>query len=395
MESLLELFVRIKQLIAKVEIFESSYDTTPEGSVVMVLIEDDSKLIVTDALKNLFEGKQATELLVCDLSHKNRLGLNRAFPYTCPTSFGSKVATFGYGDRLGFANPAQFKAITNTGVMPVLAQQSLRELSLTGRTNSDVIDTAAFAVFREGWKKGYACDGDHLKTLEEVKNALLEGCTMITLDCSQVLYRNSAVSQEAVKALVTEYASDENAVKLGLNFSDVCIKEIVSIYFGAVELIKKVYFEAISQNTIKVDFEVSLDETEEETTPEALYFVSKEASKANVIITNMAPRFIGEFQKAIEYIGDVELFESQLKCHVKIAEFFGYKLSFHSASEKFSVFPAIARQTNNLFHIKTSGTSWLEVVETIAKTDGDLYRQIHEIAVESVDEARKHYHIKE
>ena len=108
------------------------------------------------------------------------------FPFTAPASHsGTRPFTLGLGDRLGLASPGHIRAVRGRNVFPVLAQQSIRELKLTGRTYEEVLAAAAFAVFQEDWRGGYGADGDHLKTAEEIRYALNCGFTMITLDCSE------------------------------------------------------------------------------------------------------------------------------------------------------------------------------------------------------------------
>jgi len=113
----------------------------------------------------------------------------------------------------------------------------------------------------------------------------------------------------------------------------------------------------------------------------------------HVEVTSLAPRFIGEFQKGIDYIGDIAEFEKQLKQHAEIAHHFGYKLSIHSGSDKFSVFPIIGQHTEGVLHVKTSGTSWLEAIGTVAEKNPGLYRKIHQKALEHFEEAKVHYHV--
>jgi hypothetical protein len=76
-----------------------------------------------------------------------------------------------------------------------------------------------------------------------------------------------------------------------------------------------------------------------------------------------------------------------------IARHFKYKLSIHSGSDKFSVFPSIGRETRGIFHVKTAGTNWLEAMRVVAVVDPGLYRQIHRYALSAFDEARKYYHV--
>ena len=115
------------------------------------------------------------------------------------------------------------------------------------------------------------------------------------------------------------------------------------------------------------DFEVSIDETEEPTSICAHFFIANELKKKNIPLTSLAPRFIGEFQKGIDYIGSVHTFKQNFAAHVKIAKLFSYKLSIHSGSDKFSIFPTVAQAKNIAIHLKTSGTTWLECLRFIAK----------------------------
>ena len=114
---------------------------------------------------------------------------------------------------------------------------------------------------------------------------------------------------------------------------------------------------------------------------------------AGVSFATLAPRFCGEFQKGIDYIGDLAQFEKEIKVHAAIARHFKYKLSVHSGSDKFSVFPAVGRESRGIFHIKTAGTNWLEAVRVIAQADPALYREVHGYALCAFDEARKYYHV--
>ncbi len=213
---------------------------------------------------------------------------------------------------------------------------------------------------------------------------------MITLDCSLVLNVPVASGNDPSRRN-REYIGNPDAAKMGLRFTAELLEKLAQVYGGAVELCREVYFKAIRPAGRPVDFEISLDETEEITTAEAHFFVANELKLVGVEPTNLAPRFVGEFQKAVDYIGDLEEFRSQLRMHVRIAEHFGHKLSFHSASEKFAVFPIIAQETGGRCHIKTSGTSWLEVVACIAGHDPTLYRQMHRKALEHLAKARQFY----
>ena len=121
--------------------------------------------------------------------------------------------------------------------------------------------------------------------------------------------------------------------------------------------------------------------------------MARELLDAGVKFATIAPRFCGEFQKGIDYSGDLAQFEKEIKIHAVIARFFKYKLSIHSGSDKFSVFPSIGRETRGSFHVKTAGTNWLEAIKVVAVINPGLYREIHKFAISVFDEARKFYHV--
>ena len=110
-------------------------------------------------------------------------------------------------------------------------------------------------------------------------------------------------------------------------------------------------------------------------------------------VATVAPRFCGEFQKGINYIGDPTQFERELAVHAAIARRFQYKLSVHSGSNKLSVFPIIGRLSEGRFHVKTSGIYWLAAMRVVAATAPALYREIHAFALTAFPEATHHYRV--
>lgn len=344
---------------------------------------------------------------LCPLTHINRLVLNRYLPYTTPTAFGNQIATFGVGDRLGLATSGHIHSMKNSRVKPILAQQSKRELNLTGRNYEQVLDDVCFAVFQEGYQGGFGADGDHLKQIVEIEDALECGYTMITLDCSEKIGRgiegiNSAELLKKYECLPLDYRQRVESYFLNKNlnigrevysFTKEDLVKCVLIYRDAVDFVRKVYFDCLLKVDHTVDFELSIDETESITTAHGHIFVAMELIDLNVAINSLAPRFVGEFQKGIDYIGNLDELEMQMKQHAEIADYFGHKLSIHSGSDKFTVFPMIGKYTNGRLHIKTSGTNWLEAIATIAECKPSLYRQIHKMALKHFDEATSFYHV--
>jgi hypothetical protein len=108
----------------------------------------------------------------------------------------------------------------------------------------------------------------------------------------------------------------------------------------------------------------------------------------------MAPRYVGRFEKGVDYIGNLDEFEAELSQHAAIARALGpYKLSLHSGSDKFSIYPIAARHTRGLIHLKTAGTSYLEALRAIASTDTSLFREILALSRERYDTDRATYHV--
>src|SRR5699024_4847684 len=138
---------------------------------------------------------------------------------------------------------------------------------------------------------------------------------------------------------------------------------------------------------------ISIDETETVTSPLAHFFVANELKAKDIEVVSLAPRFYGEFQKAIDYIGEIDRFEKEFEKHEKIANHFGYKLSIHSGSDKFSVYPIIAKYTQGVFHVKTAGTNWLEALRVLAVKTPEFYRRIHQFVLNNYDKAMAYYHI--
>jgi hypothetical protein len=142
------------------------------------------------------------------------------------------------------------------------------------------------------------------------------------------------------------------------------------------------------------ELEMSVDETETPTTIPEHYFVASELKRLGVHWVSLAPRYIGRFEKGVDYIGNLAAFEAEFARHVAIARALGpYKLSLHSGSDKFSIYPIAARVAGDLVHLKTAGTSYLAALRAIADVDPGLFREILAFAFERYGEDRASYHV--
>ncbi|MGC8779948.1 MAG: tagaturonate epimerase family protein, partial [Anaerolineae bacterium] len=142
------------------------------------------------------------------------------------------------------------------------------------------------------------------------------------------------------------------------------------------------------------ELEVSVDETDTPTTHAEHLFIARELRRLGVRWVSLAPRYVGRFEKGVDYIGDLDEFARDLAGHAAIARAVGpYKLSLHSGSDKFSIYPIAAQLTGGLVHLKTAGTSYLEALRTIAALDPAFFREIYAFARERYETDRASYHV--
>ena len=363
-------------------------------------------------IRSRFSGEakylQGLYCLEVPMTQRNMRALWKVFPFTQPVSLRDRRTTIGMGDRLGLATAGQLRAARKYNLSPVLAQQSIRELDLTGRTFEDVIADASFLVFQEGYEGGYGADGDHLKNLAGIKRALNAGMPMITLDLTEVMKPEVAgwdqrqvheafkkIRRDDQVRIRRDYAS--KTFRIGRNSVTVSLEEAEKcavMYGPALDFAQKVDKFLKSKRGTEYDLEISIDETTTPTLPAHHLFIARELQVRGVSVTSIAPRFVGEFQKAIDYIGHIRDFDRQFSVHCDIARAHGnYKVSIHSGSDKFAVYPTIGKHTEKHVHLKTSGTSWLVALEVVARNNPALYRKLHQKAIEFFPEAAKLYHV--
>ena len=350
-------------------------------------------------------------LLVAPANAANAAALRELLPHLRPRRLGLHTSA-GMGDRLGLATPGHVRAVQGTGVAPIFAQQSMRENARTGRTPQQVIDDAMWGVFQEGWLEGYGADADHLKTPEDIDRCVAAGYTFFTIDPGDHVNNaaHTALMQDLVAGLDEGVPwadldlTKELLYDLYLNktftvedneitFSPETLVRAAMKYGKAIAHTVRMYRHLVSL-TDDFELEVSVDETETVTTPEEHFFFASELKRLGVQWVSLAPRYVGEFEKGVDYIGDLDAFEASLARHAAIARHLGpYKLSIHSGSDKFSIYPAFARQTRGLVHLKTAGTSYLEALRVIARVNPPLFREILALAMARYPIDRATYHV--
>jgi len=386
-----------------------------EGILSFIAAIGREKCLYQAAEKSFTSVFQGTRIAVGGISlHKapftpeNAGHLHEAFPFTAPISLRGRKTTIGCGDRLGLATPGHIRAVAPYDASPVLAQQSMRELILTGRDYSGIVSDTSFLVFQEGFESGYGADGDHLKTIKDIDVALAAGMPMITLDLTEVMnplpgsWSSAKVDEEfarldaATRKHVTETYAGRTFDLAGCSVTVEAAeaKRCALMYGKALDFSRDVDRHLKEKRGNRYDLEISIDETTTPTLPAHHLFIANELLRRDVAVSSLAPRFIGEFQKGIDYIGDVGEFERQFTVHCAIARALGgYKVSIHSGSDKFAVYPAIGTHTGMRVHLKTAGTSWLEAVRVIARVNPVLFRTMLSAAYDAFPAASKLYHI--
>ncbi|TAK54086.1 MAG: hypothetical protein EPO24_13505 [Bacteroidetes bacterium] len=346
----------------------------------------------------------------CCMTNTNANHLRELFEFTRPVVLGI-ADSFGFGDRLGIANPAHLRSLEGSHMKPVLAQQSVRELERTQRTVEEVLDAATWAVFQEGYSAGFGADADHLKTPEDIDRYARVGFTMYTFDPSAYVV-NEAVSLPLADVvhgiqsidmgdlrldeLKARYVHQTIALDGGvLQPNDEMVTRALLKYGGVIRHTRNLYKHLTGKHSsLQTEVEVSVDETDIPTTPFEHYFISHELKRLGVKLISLAPRFIGDFEKGVDYRGDLAAFEKEYRLHIAIAKINGpYKISIHSGSDKFSVYNVIGKLQLGAVHVKTAGTSYLEALRTAANVDRELVAQILDFSRAQYEEQKKSYHV--
>ncbi|HOT90489.1 MAG TPA: tagaturonate epimerase family protein [Anaerolineae bacterium] len=360
-----------------------------------------------------FSGAPYRNVLLCPLTPANAAALRDKLPWLNPTPLGLHTSA-GFGDRLGVATPGHVKAAERyPDIAPIFAQQSVRENARTGRSPQQVLDDAMWGLFQMGWRAPWGADADHLKTPDDADAFIDAGYTFFTIDpgahvdneahtapTDVVHAKFTALPWEALddtpEALVNRYCRQTFAVgDFTLALERDTLERAAAKYGCAIAHTARMYRHIVGRMGDRpFDLEVSVDETDTPTSPEEHLFIALELRRLGVQWVSLAPRFVGRFEKGVDYIGDLSALTEALARHAAIARNLGpYKLSLHSGSDKFSVYPIAARLTGGLVHLKTAGTSYLEALRTVAQVAPAFFREILTFAIGRYETDRATYHV--
>ena len=312
----------------------------------------------------------------------------------------------GIGDRFAHEGKAQLSAFVKAkakgiDVAPVW-NKSNREHQIVHTLPPDVREEADVAVKARGWTDPYFVDADHInrKNVE----AFIHASDFFTLDVAD--FTGTSADEASIQAFVGRYSSFRG--KLSIPGTDEAfviepdtLAKIARKYLLAVQEAGKIYrrIEA-AKGKGRFVTEVSMDETDSPQTPIELLFILGAIADEKIPVQTIAPKFTGRFNKGVDYVGDVATFEKEFNQDIAVIAYavkaFGLpanlKLSVHSGSDKFSLYPCINKAIKKHgagLHLKTAGTTWLEEVIGLAEGGGEgleIAQQIYADALGRFDE---------
>lgn len=380
----------------------------------LVKLVNGEKRLVVQGDTAVFSGTPHDDQLFCELTPENARQLRARLPWLNPVPLGVQTS-FGFGDRMGSATPGHIQALREVDIdgriAPIFAQQSVRENSRIGRTPQQVMDDALWGIFQEGWTAVWGADADHVKEVDHLAPFVQAGYTFFTIDPSD--HVDNDAQTDSLETLANKAAALPWDV-LQTTLADVRHRygrapihlPNLTLPFDEVTLLRALakYGRALA-HTITIaqaltaqmggrpfELEMSVDETDTPTSVHEHFFIVNELNRAGVPVVSVAPRFVGKFQKGVDYIGDVAEFERELVQHIAILDHFdNYKLSVHTGSDKFSIYPIVARLAHGRVHVKTAGTSYLEALRVLSVVDTGLFRKILDLGHERFAQDRKSY----
>ena len=307
----------------------------------------------------------------------------------------------GTGDRFAHQAKAQLQACmkaleAGVEVVPVW-NKSNREHTIIGSEPAATRAAADAAVKALGWKLPYYCDADHV-TLKTV-GRFLDACDFYTHDVADFIGEPATASN-------IEYFVEKHERLLGhiqlegvsesFEITPEILRQSAQKYLTAVKKAGEIYRGIVAAkgegNFIP---EVSMDETDSAQSPVELLIILAAIADEGIPVQTIAPKFSGRFNKGVDYVGDVAQFEREFALDVAAIAYavkhFGLpgnlKLSVHSGSDKFSIYPAIhatIKRFNVGVHLKTAGTTWLEELIGLAEAGGSGLALAKEIYAEAL-----------
>lgn len=313
--------------------------------------------------------------------------------------------SIGVGDRFAHQAKAQLSACLMAAergieVVPVW-NKSNREHTIIGSEPASVRAAADAAVKALGWTKPYHVDADHIRL--ETVDRFLAPSDFFTIDVADNI--GKPADPAAVAAFVDKHPQLVGELSIAgidtaFRTTRADVERVAAKYLNAVQEAGRIYRHiAAAKGEGNFITEVSMDETDHPQTPPELLVILAALAAEGIPLQTIAPKFTGRFNKGVDYVGVVRQFEKEFNDDLAVIAFavkaFGLpaslKLSVHSGSDKFSIYPAIRtalRRYDAGVHVKTAGTNWLEEVIGLAEAGGaglDMAKDIYVQALGKLD----------
>ncbi len=320
--------------------------------------------------------------------------------------------SLGVGDRFGQQAKPQLRACLmaaaqGTPVTPVW-NKSNREHLLIGSHPGATRAAAETAVRQLGWSRPYHLDADHITPA--TVSPFLAHCDFFTVDVAERL--NQPAGTDVLRGFLRRHPELVGTIAVPgieqpLRISASGLERIASRFLSAVEEVGNAYQKiVVSKGEGTFILEVSMDETDRPQTPADLLVILAALADQGMPVQTLAPKFSGRFNKGVDYVGDLGQFDREFGEDVAIVAFAvgrytlpnSLKLSVHSGSDKFSLYPIIRKHLEKSgagLHLKTAGTSWLEELAGLAESgEADalgLAKEICQAALGRLDELSAPY----
>ena len=296
------------------------------------------------------------------------------------------------------AQLAAFERLAADGVVvsPVW-NKSNREHTIIGSEPAGTRAAADAAVAELGWDKDYHLDADHINLT--TVDRFIAPCDFFTLDVADDI--GHPASPADVEAFLDKHPEllgsiDIEGIDAPFDISREEAARIANKFLLATQKAGAIYRHILAAKGADFITEVSMDETDSPQTPAELLIILAALSDQHVPIQTIAPKFTGRFNKGVDYVGDVAQFEKEFNDDLAVIAHaikrYGLpstlKLSVHSGSDKFSIYPAIRRALQRSgagLHVKTAGTNWLEELIGLAEAGGDALALAKEIYAKALD----------
>lgn len=312
--------------------------------------------------------------------------------------------SLGIGDRFAHQAEAQLRACQmaeqrGVEIIPVW-NKSNREHTIIGSEPAST-RAAAAAVKTLGWRRGYHIDADHIRL--ETVDRFMAHSDFFTIDVADSIGKPADPTAAAV--FVERHPELVGRVVIAgieqpFETTQADVRRIAGKYLAAAREAGMIYRHIAKEKGEECIIEVSMDETDSPQTPPELLVILAAVADEQIPAQTIAPKFTGRFNKGVDYVGDVAQFEREFNDDICVIAHavarYGLpenlKLSVHSGSDKFSIYPAIRRtliKHGAGVHLKTAGTTWLEECIGLAEADGDglqLAKEIYAEALAHIDE---------